>query len=237
MGRRRTALSESGWDCFKPVHPQQGSLQHLPLPFLPLPPSSFRHINVGSDFQAELPELQSRAPSEDEEPATLVWKPWAEDDSDMEKPDRGSFSSSFSSTPDILGSFKVSFCIERQLFAGSASLPVSPIFPSTRLRGKENALLVQQSRKKSKHLALQIGQAHLPLQERRLACTSSYRSCSEGRASTAGALASAGPVFALLFMLSKLLPLAPGLSFRLAWQPLLLLASRLTLAAFLLCLQ
>ncbi|XP_068031973.1 zinc finger protein 541-like isoform X2 [Anomalospiza imberbis] len=47
------------------------------------------HINVGSDFQAELPELQTRPPSEDEEePATLVWKPWGEDDSDMEKPDR-----------------------------------------------------------------------------------------------------------------------------------------------------
>ncbi|XP_039945739.1 REST corepressor 2-like [Hirundo rustica] len=47
-----------------------------------------RHINVGSEFQAELPELQSRAPSEDEEPASLVWKPWGEDDSDMQKPDR-----------------------------------------------------------------------------------------------------------------------------------------------------
>ncbi|TRZ05268.1 hypothetical protein HGM15179_021839, partial [Zosterops borbonicus] len=46
------------------------------------------HINVGSDFQAELPELQSRPPSEDEEPASLVWKPWEEDDSDMEKPDK-----------------------------------------------------------------------------------------------------------------------------------------------------
>ncbi|RMC04418.1 hypothetical protein DUI87_18860 [Hirundo rustica rustica] len=46
------------------------------------------HINVGSEFQAELPELQSRAPSEDEEPASLVWKPWGEDDSDMQKPDR-----------------------------------------------------------------------------------------------------------------------------------------------------
>nr|XP_030114470.1 zinc finger protein 541-like isoform X1 [Taeniopygia guttata] len=46
------------------------------------------HINVGSDFQAELPELQTRPPSEDEEPATLVWKPWGEDDSDMQKPDR-----------------------------------------------------------------------------------------------------------------------------------------------------
>ncbi|XP_053859962.1 zinc finger protein 541-like [Vidua macroura] len=46
------------------------------------------HINVGSDFQAELPELQIGLPSEDEEPATLVWKPWGEDDSDMEKTDR-----------------------------------------------------------------------------------------------------------------------------------------------------
>ncbi|XP_068858553.1 uncharacterized protein [Aphelocoma coerulescens] len=46
------------------------------------------HINVGSDFQAELPELQTRPPSDDEEPASLVWKPWEDDDSDMEKPDR-----------------------------------------------------------------------------------------------------------------------------------------------------
>ncbi|XP_031953291.1 zinc finger protein 541-like isoform X2 [Corvus moneduloides] len=45
-------------------------------------------INVGSDFQAELPELQTRPPSDDEEPASLVWKPWEDDDSDMEKPDR-----------------------------------------------------------------------------------------------------------------------------------------------------
>ncbi|XP_056370699.1 zinc finger protein 541-like isoform X2 [Oenanthe melanoleuca] len=45
-------------------------------------------INVGSDFQAELPELQSKPPSDDEEPASLVWKPWEEDDSDMDKPDR-----------------------------------------------------------------------------------------------------------------------------------------------------
>lgn len=135
MARRRTALSESGWDCFKPVGAQEGSLEHLP--FSPPPPSSFRHINVGSDFQAELPELQSRAPSEDEEPATLVWKPWGEDDSDMEKPDRGSFSSSFSSTPELLGSLKGSFCLKRQPFAGSASLLVSPIFPCSSLRGKE----------------------------------------------------------------------------------------------------
>nr|XP_030114471.1 zinc finger protein 541-like isoform X2 [Taeniopygia guttata] len=44
--------------------------------------------NIEPDFQAELPELQTRPPSEDEEPATLVWKPWGEDDSDMQKPDR-----------------------------------------------------------------------------------------------------------------------------------------------------
>ncbi|KAF4803037.1 hypothetical protein TURU_020051 [Turdus rufiventris] len=47
-----------------------------------------RHINVGSDFQAELPELQTRPPSDDEEHASLVWKPWEDDDSDMDKPDR-----------------------------------------------------------------------------------------------------------------------------------------------------
>lgn len=88
MTRRRTAVSESGWHWFKPLAPREVSLDHLS--FLSLPPSSSRHINVGSDFQAELPELQTRPPSEDEEPATLVWKPWEEDDSDMEKPDRGS---------------------------------------------------------------------------------------------------------------------------------------------------
>ncbi|XP_072778458.1 zinc finger protein 541-like isoform X2 [Taeniopygia guttata] len=90
MARRRTAISESGWDWLKPVGPLEVSLDHLPfLLFLP-PPSSLRHINVGSDFQAELPELQTRPPSEDEERATLVWKPWEEDDSDMEKSDRDS---------------------------------------------------------------------------------------------------------------------------------------------------
>lgn len=88
MARRRTAIPELGWAGFNFVAPWDVSLDHLP--FLPALPSSFRHINVGSDFQAELPELQSRAPSDDEEPASLVWKPWGEDASDMEKPDRGS---------------------------------------------------------------------------------------------------------------------------------------------------
>ncbi|XP_023804357.1 zinc finger protein 541-like [Cyanistes caeruleus] len=46
------------------------------------------HIRVGSDFQAELPELQTTAASEEEEHASLVWKPLEEDDSDMGKPDR-----------------------------------------------------------------------------------------------------------------------------------------------------
>ncbi|XP_063279521.1 zinc finger protein 541-like [Prinia subflava] len=81
MARRRRAFSELGWDWC----PHVVSLDHLP--FFPALPSSFRHINVGSDFQAELPELQSTAPSEDEEHASLVWKPWGEDDLDMEKPD------------------------------------------------------------------------------------------------------------------------------------------------------
>ncbi|XP_017663592.1 PREDICTED: zinc finger protein 541-like [Lepidothrix coronata] len=47
------------------------------------------HINVGSDFQAELPELQARPPTEDEEHASLVWKPWEDTDSVMETHDRG----------------------------------------------------------------------------------------------------------------------------------------------------
>ncbi|KAJ7420317.1 zinc finger protein 541-like [Willisornis vidua] len=46
------------------------------------------HINVGSDFQAEIPELQARPATEDEEPASLVWKPWEDTDSDMETHDR-----------------------------------------------------------------------------------------------------------------------------------------------------
>lgn len=88
MARRGTAVSETGWDWFKPMGAWHVSPDHLP--FSPPLPSSFRHINVGSDFQAELPELQTRLPSEDEEPASLVWKPWEEDDSDVETPDRGS---------------------------------------------------------------------------------------------------------------------------------------------------
>lgn len=108
MARRRTASSELGWAGFKPVAPRDVSLDHLL--FLPALPSSFRHINVGSDFQAELPELQSRAPSEDEEPATLVWKPWGEDDSDTEKPDRGS-SPAFLLTLTSLGVQKAAFCM------------------------------------------------------------------------------------------------------------------------------
>ncbi|KAJ7399682.1 zinc finger protein 541-like [Pitangus sulphuratus] len=46
------------------------------------------HINVGSDFQAELPELQARPPAEDEEHESLVWKPWEDTDSDMETHDK-----------------------------------------------------------------------------------------------------------------------------------------------------
>ncbi|XP_051644069.1 zinc finger protein 541-like isoform X2 [Manacus candei] len=48
------------------------------------------HISVGNDFQAELPELQARPPTEDEEHASLVWKPWEDTDSVMETHDRGS---------------------------------------------------------------------------------------------------------------------------------------------------
>ncbi|XP_064288014.1 REST corepressor 2-like isoform X1 [Passer domesticus] len=88
MASKTTALSESRWDWSKAVAARQVSLDHLP--FLRPTPSSSRHINVGSDFQAELPELQTGPPSEDEEPATLVWKPLEEDDPDLEKPDRGS---------------------------------------------------------------------------------------------------------------------------------------------------
>ncbi|KAK2510294.1 hypothetical protein Q9233_017886 [Columba guinea] len=48
----------------------------------------FRNINVGSCFQAELPAL--RDPSEaqhDEEPASLLWKPWGDMDTDPQAQD------------------------------------------------------------------------------------------------------------------------------------------------------
>ncbi|KAM6372443.1 zinc finger protein 541 [Pluvialis apricaria] len=40
-------------------------------------PYNFRHINIGSQFQAEIPNLQDRSHlEEEEEGASLVWKPW-----------------------------------------------------------------------------------------------------------------------------------------------------------------
>lgn len=163
---RRSAISELGWDCFKPVAPWDVSLEHLR--FFPPLSSPFRHISVGSDFQAELPELQSKPPSEDEEPASLVWKPWEEDDSAMEKPDRGSCPA-FLPTPDILGCVTCSGVGQMQLFACSPSLLVWPTFQPGSVRGKENALVLQQSRKKNNFPTLQICQGHFTLEEGRLA--------------------------------------------------------------------
>lgn len=129
-------------------------------------------------------------------------------------------------------------CVKRQLFAGSASLFVSPIFPRASVRGKENALLLQRSRKKSKRPALQIGRGHLPLTARgEIGQPLLFQKLLEGRASTTWALGSAAPFLALLFMLSTLLSLALALSFCLVWQPVPSLGSSLTSGGFLLCLQ
>uniref|UniRef100_A0A8B9M145 Zinc finger protein 541 n=1 Tax=Accipiter nisus TaxID=211598 RepID=A0A8B9M145_9AVES len=46
-------------------------------------------INVGSEFQAELPDLQDRSDLEEaEEPASLVWKPWGDMATNLETQDR-----------------------------------------------------------------------------------------------------------------------------------------------------
>ena len=50
----------------------------------------FRHINIGSRFQAEIPELQDRSlAGTDEHVASLVWKPWGDVMSNPETQDRG----------------------------------------------------------------------------------------------------------------------------------------------------
>lgn len=50
----------------------------------------FRHINVGSRFQAEIPELQERPLARvDENVASLVWKPWGDVMTNPETQDRG----------------------------------------------------------------------------------------------------------------------------------------------------
>lgn len=50
----------------------------------------FRHINVGSRFQAEIPELQERLLARvDENIASLVWKPWGDVMTNPETQDRG----------------------------------------------------------------------------------------------------------------------------------------------------
>lgn len=50
----------------------------------------FRHINIGSRFQAEIPELQERSlAGMDEHVASLVWKPWGDVTTNPETQDRG----------------------------------------------------------------------------------------------------------------------------------------------------
>lgn len=52
--------------------------------------NDFRHVNVGSDFQAEIPDLQARSRlEEEEEGASLVWKPWGDIATNPETQDRG----------------------------------------------------------------------------------------------------------------------------------------------------
>lgn len=52
--------------------------------------SGFRHINIGSRFQAEIPELQDRSlAGVDEHVASLVWKPWGDMTTNPETQDRG----------------------------------------------------------------------------------------------------------------------------------------------------
>lgn len=96
---------------------------------------------------------------------------------------------------------------------------------------------MQQSRKKNNFPDFQLGQGHLSVEERRLGTTSFSKSCYEGRASTTWAFASAALFFAVLFMLSNLLPAAPVLSFSLGSQPFPFLGSSLAFSGFLLCLQ
>lgn len=59
--------------------------------------------------------------------------------------------------------------VKRQLFACSASLLVWPTFQPGSVRGKENALVLQQSRKKNNFPTLQICQGHFTVEEGRLA--------------------------------------------------------------------
>ena len=50
----------------------------------------FRHINIGSRFQAEIPELQERLlVGVDEHVASLVWKPWGDEMTNPGTQDRG----------------------------------------------------------------------------------------------------------------------------------------------------
>lgn len=50
----------------------------------------FRHINIGSRFQAEIPDLQDRSSLENyEHPASLVWKPWGDITTNKETQKRG----------------------------------------------------------------------------------------------------------------------------------------------------
>ncbi|NXK15048.1 ZN541 protein, partial [Herpetotheres cachinnans] len=59
------------------------------LPSSPPLPSSLRRINVGKKFQAEIPKLQDRSGSEEDEQAELlVWKPWGDVETNPATQDR-----------------------------------------------------------------------------------------------------------------------------------------------------
>ena len=66
---------------------------------LPLP-HAFRHVNIGNQFQAELPDLQDPARlEEEEEGASLVWKPWGDIETNPETQEKGFSNASLPLSP------------------------------------------------------------------------------------------------------------------------------------------
>ncbi|KAM6032763.1 zinc finger protein 541 isoform 1-T1 [Theristicus caerulescens] len=79
------------------------------------------HINIGSRFQAEVPNLQARSHLEtDEQAASLVWKPWGDIATNPETQDRGFFNAFLPRRPRL--GFKKSV-FSQQLFVCPDSLP------------------------------------------------------------------------------------------------------------------
>ncbi|XP_074465209.1 adenylate cyclase type 10-like [Larus michahellis] len=67
--------------------------RHVAVPHSPssLPlPHTFRHVSISNQFQAELPDLQDPARlEEEEEGASLVWKPWGDIETNPETQEKG----------------------------------------------------------------------------------------------------------------------------------------------------